>query len=139
MNPGSSDIEIAQEPLDIDLDSSGAVLIDIRRRFKDLSNVTKRIAVKGVETIRSTTPKRSSTAFSDNEFMDTTRAWAGNNAFEAQSEGGRSGQSGNEDSNEEGDDEDDDHENGYGHGSRYTYFPHRKGSSREATAEPEEP
>lgn len=97
------------------------------------------MAVKGVETIRSTTPKRSSTAFSDNEFMDTTRAWASNTGFEAQSEGGRSRQnSQNQENDEEYDDEDDD-ESGYGAGSRYTFFPHRKGASREATAEADEP
>lgn len=130
LNPSSSDIETAQEPLDLDLDSSGAVLIDIRRRFKDLSNVTKRLAVKSVTTL-----KRGSSPFSDNEFMDTTRAWA--NDRDREREG--SWQQVQVGENEEDGDYEDDDESGYGVGSRYTYFPHKKGSgSREGTVEPNE-
>jgi hypothetical protein len=87
--------------------------------------------VKSVEAVRSTTPKRSATVFSDNEFMDTTRAWA--------NEREDSWQHVREEGNEEGYEEEDDDESGYGAGSRYTFFPHRQGANRETTSEPDEP
>lgn len=121
-----------QEPLDIDLTSSGAVLIDIRRRFQDIKNITKRLAVKGIEGISSErAPSRVPSldrAQQDNAYRDdadylneTTRAWARDGTPEAQSQ-----RSANVIDSENSDEDEDDPAS-----ARYTFFPHRHRHGRQ--------
>lgn len=142
MLPSSSDIEAVQEPLDIDLSSSGAVLIDVRRRFKDLSNITKRIALGGVE--RLTSPSRSRRASGsappgrqssmrddadwNNYVEESTNVWARKSTMEspAASEAGRSSRAHQDDDDDEEEEE---------RPSRYTFFPHRQSSVGEVHEE----
>jgi len=161
--PSSAEIEAVQEPLDLDLSSSGAVLIDLRRRFQDFRNLTKRAVVKGVERMRSpgggtvagagasstsgrrsSGPRRTSGARirSDEEYInDSTNAWARNDGGLSSSPGDggswsvTSGEERRKHLIEDHDSSDDEAEGGSG--SRYVFFPHRQPSSREATAEPD--
>lgn len=130
--PSTSDIEDVQQPLDIDLSSSGAILIDIRRRFKDVTNVAKRVAVSGVEAIRSTPQssrtRRVSTGIRDEaDYVEnSTDAWARDGRLSSPGVTSRqnSGATSRPQHEEDSSDEDDEHNAA----SRYTFFPHRQRS-----------
>lgn len=128
--PSSSDIEDIQQPLDIDLSSSGAILIDIRRRFKDVTNVAKRVAVSSVEAIRpsqqqqqsaNSRSRRVSTGLRDEAdyVQNSTDAWARDGRLVSPSVPSRQGSTAHEE-------EDSDEEEEGNAASRYTFFPHRQ-------------
>lgn len=125
--PSSSDIEAVQAPLDIDLSSSGAVLIDIRRRFTDMRNVAKRVAVSGVERIlpSSGRARQNSGGLRDeSEYIEnSTDVWArdGRQATPSVASSGGDGARGEDESDE------DDERTPAG---RYTFFPHREQRNR---------
>lgn len=138
--PDSAELEEVQQPLDLDLSSSGAIIIDIRRRFQDLRNVAKRVVVRGIERMQSPDPpssrgghrgegRRSSqqhsvSALRDDEdyINDSTNAWARSSdgllgSPTDTSVSSRHPQDGHEDSDEEAEG---------GAGSRYVFYPHRQ-------------
>lgn len=130
--PSSSDIEDIQQPLDIDLSSSGAILIDIRRRFKDVTNIAKRVAVSSVEAIRpsqqqqqqqstNSRSRRVSNGLRDEaDYVEnSTDAWARDGRLVSSSVPSRQGSAAH-------DEEDSDEEEEGNAASRYTFFPHRQ-------------
>lgn len=133
------DIEAELDPLDLDLTASGAILIDIRRRWRDFRNVTKRLAVNGIERMRSPTPgtstpreesdrrkRKASPGIRDElEYVtDSTAAWArdGINAGGSQPSRVSSRSEVHRDEHSDSDLDEEERENA----ARYTYYPHRK-------------
>lgn len=131
--PSTSEIEDIQQPLDIDLSSSGAILIDIRRRFKDATNVAKRVAVSGVEAIRqqpsgSRTRRASSGLRDEADYVEnSTDVWARDGRTPSPRVASR--QSSGVHDEDHSDEEDEDNA-----ASRYTFFPHRNRSSSQSGA-----
>lgn len=133
--PSTSEIEDLQQPLDIDLSSSGAILIDIRRRFKDVTNVAKRVAVSGVEAIRpsghqssSARARRASTPGVRDEadlVENSTDAWAREGRLVSPSVASRQNSASHAGHREEEHSDEEDEDNA---ASRYTFFPHRQRS-----------
>lgn len=153
MMPGSSDIENVQSDLDIDLTSSGAVLIDIRRRFTDFRNMTKRLAVKtaggqlpsseqpiasGSGSGRRKPPVRrvssdcADPSFHDDSVMQNTASiWGAPTNLLSKSPSSTLGRNQDETGSSEDDDEDEAAQR-----DRYTFYPHkRKGSTGSIVSE----
>lgn len=150
--PSSSDIENVQSDLDIDLSSSGAVLIDIRRRFTDFRNMTKRLAVK---TAGGQLPPSSSEAtasgshgrsrkrrdrsgsdcadpafHNDSAMQNTASIWGASTNLLSKSPTSTMGRSRNgEDDSSEDDDDDEAAQR-----DRYTYYPHKRSGSTGSNA-----
>lgn len=149
MLPSASDIENVHQDLDIDLSSSGAVLIDIRRRFTDFRNMTKRLAVKtaggqlpsssegagpGHHRRPSNRRDRSGSdcadpAFhNDNAMQNTASIWGASTNLLSKSPTSTVGRSQDEvDDSSEDDDE-------AGQRDRYTYYPHKRSGSTGSNA-----
>lgn len=142
IRPSSSDIENLQSDLDIDLTSSGAVLIDVRRRFTDFRNMTKRLAVKTVggevppapttSAARRKAPARrvssdcADPSFHDDSAMQNTASiWGASTNLLSKSPTSTLGQ--NQDAADSSEDDDDEEA---AQRDRYTFYPRkRKGST----------
>lgn len=143
--PSSSDIENVQSDLDIDLSSSGAVLIDIRRRFTDFRNMTKRLAVRtagGMVPSSSTQerPTRNAARSSsqrgaypamgeEDDMQDPASIWAAPPNLLAKSPSASFQSNGagfpGDDAGDSSEDDDDDDTT---QKDRYTFYPHRQRS-----------
>lgn len=149
--PSSSEIENIQPDLDIDLSSSGAVLIDLKRRFTDFRNMTKRMAVKTAggqlpppsddrSTGRHGRPAsrrdRSGSDCADPSFhndaamQNTASIWGAPTNLLSKSPASTSGRS----QDDAGDSSEDEEDEEAGQRDRYTYYPHKRSSSTGSNA-----
>jgi len=154
--PSASDIENVQQDLDIDLSSSGAVLIDIRRRFTDFRNMTKRLAVKTAggqlpSSSEGTGPTHHRRPFNrrdrsgsdcadpafhnDNAMQNTASIWGASTNLLSKSPSSIVGR--NEDEVDDSSEDEDDDE--AGQRDRYTYYPHKRSGSTGSNASAELP
>lgn len=154
IQPSGVDLEQAQSDMDIDLTSSGAVLIDIKRRSTDFRNMTKRLAVKtaGGQLPPSSDPssstrhdRRSSTSrrlsdncadpsFHDDSIMQSSASIWGRTAPNLLSKSPTSTVGREQDV---GDSSEDDDEEEAAQRDRYTFYPHRRNGSTSSFASQE--